>query len=227
MKNLVKAVLKVMEECEGIEKSMDVGTGRSSYKGVSDKDVKIKVGQSMRRNGLIILPTKITPNLQIERWEEEQAWNGQKQMKQKQSAFTETITEYLLCHESGEHVTLSGYGHGVDTQDKGAGKATTYALKYTLLYTFLVATGHIDDADKSHSNDIEIPSAKPQTVKSKASKEDLFVKFAAKEGGLTKKVAGMIKKAINEYDWSNEKILKLLAEANNTTVTEQDIQNIK
>ena len=33
--------------------------------------------------------------------------------------------------------------------DKSAGKATTYALKYALLYLFMVPTGKIDDADKT------------------------------------------------------------------------------
>jgi hypothetical protein len=47
---------------------------------------------------------------------------------------------------------IAGYGHGTDPQDKAAGKATTYALKYALLYTFLVPTGDIDDADKTHSD---------------------------------------------------------------------------
>ena len=49
--------------------------------------------------------------------------------KSKQSVFTDAHTKYLLLHTSGESIELSGYGQGVDTQDKGAGKATTYALK--------------------------------------------------------------------------------------------------
>lgn len=160
MKQLVKAVLNVMEECEGIDKSLQVGEGRMSYKGVSDKDVKLKVGQSMRKHGLIILPTEITPITQLNRWEEEQEWNGKKTIKQKQSVFTEVITKYRLIHESGEEATVAGYGHGVDSQDKSAGKATTYALKYNLLYTFLVATGHIDDTDNTHSEEIKTPTLK-------------------------------------------------------------------
>ena len=42
-------------------------------------------------------------------------------------------TKYLLLHESGESLELAGYGHGIDSQDKGAGKATTYAMKNALL----------------------------------------------------------------------------------------------
>jgi hypothetical protein len=154
MKNLIKAVLSVMDEVKGIDKTMNVGTGSSSYKGVSDKEVKKIIGQSMKKNGLVIFPIDVQPKTTIERWEE----SGQFGNKTKQSVFTEVNTTYLLCHESGESIQLSGYGHGTDSQDKASGKATTYALKYALLYTFLVPTGTIDDADNTHSNDIKIPT---------------------------------------------------------------------
>jgi hypothetical protein len=153
-KNLIKAVLSVMDEVKGIDKTMNVGTGSASYKGVSDKEVKKKIGLSMQKNGLVLLPISIEPKTTIERYEEQTQYGN----KVKQSVFTEVTTKYLLCHESGESIELAGYGQGVDSQDKSAGKATTYALKYTLLYTFLVPTGTIDDADNTHSNDIKIPS---------------------------------------------------------------------
>jgi hypothetical protein len=154
MKNLIKAVLQVMEEVKGVDKTMSVGTGNSSYKGVSDKEVKKIIGSSMKKHGLVILPIGIEPKTTIERWEEQSQYGN----KVKQSVFSEVVTKYLLCHESGESIELTGYGHGTDSQDKTAGKATTYALKYTLLYTFLVPTGTIDDADAHHSNDIQIPN---------------------------------------------------------------------
>lgn len=154
MKNLIKAVLNVMEEVKGVDKTMSVGTGNSSYKGVSDKEVKKIIGSSMKKHGLVILPIGIEPKTTIERWEEQSQYGA----KVKQSVFSEVVTKYLLCHESGESIELTGYGHGTDSQDKTAGKATTYALKYALLYTFLVPTGTIDDADAHHSNDIQIPN---------------------------------------------------------------------
>ena len=104
MQKLIKAVLQVMEECEGIEKSMTVGKGSNSYKGVSDKDVKLKIGGSMRRNGLIILPTEVNPVYELNTWEQD--YNGS--VSRKQSIFTQVTTKYLVCHESGETVTLAG-----------------------------------------------------------------------------------------------------------------------
>ena len=44
------AVLKVMSEVSNIEKKLNVGSGATTYKGVSDKDVKQKVGEAMEKN---------------------------------------------------------------------------------------------------------------------------------------------------------------------------------
>lgn len=149
MKEISKAILAVMAEVKGIEKSMTVGSGSYSYKGVSDKEVKDVLQPIMIKHGLSILPTNVEAKVTTDRWVD----GG----KQKQSTFTEVTTKYLLLHSSGESIELAGYGHGVDNQDKGAGKATTYALKYALLYTFLIPTGKIDDADTTHSDEVEVP----------------------------------------------------------------------
>jgi hypothetical protein len=135
---------------------MNVGSGNFGYKGVADKDVKHAIGQAMQDNGLCLIPTSVEQTVQVDRWQEEEYGKT----KQKQSVFTEIKTKYLLLHESGESIEVAGYGQGVDSQDKSAGKATTYALKYALLYLFMVPTGSIDDADKSHSNDVAAPPKK-------------------------------------------------------------------
>jgi hypothetical protein len=146
---LAQAIVNVMKEVKSIEKNLSVGDGRSAYKGVADKDVKHQIGEAMSRNGLCILPISIDSKVSIERWVEETNYGP----KNKQSVFTEVSTKYLLLHESGEDMEIVGYGHGVDSQDKSAGKATTYALKYALLYAFMVPTGTIDDAETKHSDE--------------------------------------------------------------------------
>lgn len=152
--NLVKAILSVMKSVKNVEKNMEVGSGKSSYKGVSDKDVKEKIGKAMAENGLALIPIDVDSKIHIDRWTEKD-YNGND--KSKQSVTAEVKTKYLLIHESGESIEVAGYGHGVDSQDKAAGKATTYALKYALLYMFLVPTGQIDDADNTHSDEIPTP----------------------------------------------------------------------
>ncbi len=160
MKIIAKAIIKVMKDVKGMEKNSHVGSGRNTYNGTKDQDVKEVFNEALAKNGLCIMPIEIDDETQIDRWTQE--YNGQPQ--QKQSVFTKVKVKYLLLHESGESVELMGYGHGVDPQDKGAGKATTYALKNCLLYTFLTPVGKIDDTETTHSDEIQTPQPKPAKV---------------------------------------------------------------
>ena len=173
MKNLAQAVIKVMQEVKGMEKNSKVGSGGYAYSGTKDQDVKEIFNNALERNGLCILPTEINPTVKIERWVENN--------KTKQSIFTEVQTKYMILHESGESQQLAGYGHGIDNQDKGAGKATTYALKNCLLYAFLTPVGKIDDTDTTHSNDIPVP----ETTKEKTDDLDLQIAITAINGSKT------------------------------------------
>lgn len=161
MKEISKAIVKVMQEVKGMEKNSRVGSGNFGYNGTKDQDVKEVFNDALSNNGLSMLPIGVKANTEVSRWEE----NG----RTKQSVFTEVETKYLLLHTSGESIELAGYGHGVDTQDKGAGKATTYALKNCLLYTFLTPVGKIEDADTTHSNDIGVK----QVIKQEQKKDKL------------------------------------------------------
>ena len=169
MENLAKAILCVMKDVKGIDKTLTVGAGTMSYKGVPDQEVKKILGESMAKNGLCVLPIEIDEQTQIDRWEEVDSYSKEtpKAMKQKQSVFTKVKTKYLLLHESGESQVIVGYGHGVDLQDKGAGKATTYALKYAMLYSFFVPTGKIDDTDHSDTKEIAVSHQMQEKVPQK------------------------------------------------------------
>lgn len=160
LSNITKAIIQVMKDVKGVEKDLNVGSGSYGYKGVGDQQVKLVIRKSMQEHGLAIVPTSVEEETQLSEWDE----TSGNFTKRKQSIFTKVRTKYLLIHDSGESIEIAGYGHGVDNQDKGAGKATTYALKYALLYTFLVPTGEIDDADTIHSSEVEIPPTSPKPV---------------------------------------------------------------
>jgi len=150
-KNITTAIIEVMKEVNNIEKNTTVWAGKFAYKAVSDKDVKKAIRDSMTKNWLSIIQTWVEWNIKIDRWEEtNDYWT-----KTKQSVFTDVTTKYLLLHTSWESIELAWYGQGVDSQDKWAGKATTYALKNTLINIFLVPTW--EDTDNTHSDDLPVP----------------------------------------------------------------------
>ena len=163
MQELINAVIAVMKSVDNVEKGMTVGSGNYAYQGLSDKDVKMTFKKALSDNGLCVLPIKVEPNTTVSEFEVAG--------KRKQSVFTEVVSTYLLMHTSGASVEISGVGHGVDAGDKAAGKATTYALKNALMYSFLTPSGAIDDADNTHSNDLggnSAPAAPAPKKKAKA-----------------------------------------------------------
>ena len=168
MNNISKAIIQVMKAVKGMEKNSSVGSGNNAYQGTKDQDVKEVFNTQLSEAGLCILPIDIEEETQIDRWVDPKYQN------QKQSVFTKVKVKYMLLHESGESIELMGYGHGVDPQDKGAGKATTYALKNCLLYTFLTPVGKIDDTDATHSEDIKTPQPVKAPFKKKRAYTDDF-----------------------------------------------------
>ena len=215
MKNLAQAIVKVMKAVKGMEKNSRVGTGNSAYDGTKYQDVAETFNQAMSENGLSMLPIDIEEETKIDRWQEVDPWSKEtpKAMKTKQSVFTKVKVKYLLLHESGESQVITGYGHGIDSQDKGAGKATTYALKNTLLYTFLTPVGKIDDSETTHSNDIKTP---PKKTKSKQPKEkynfgtDEKLKWvndaqvAAMKKAITDGQKESVISSLSKYKWSKD-----------------------
>jgi len=181
---LHEAIVQVMKDVKNIDKEMTIGSGSNSYRGVADKDVKQKIGQSMAANGLTCLCVDIKPTIRLDRWEEVDPWSKTtpKAMKTKQSVFTEVLATYQITHaESKESINIMGYGHGVDPQDKSAGKATTYALKNALLYSFLVPTGAIDDTDSTHSDTVSTPQVKKELPPIDDLLYDKYIKFISEQ----------------------------------------------
>jgi hypothetical protein len=203
---LYKAIANVMKDVKNIDKSMTVGTGNNAYKGVSDKDVKLKIGAAMENHGLIMVPKNYHNEVTIERWMEKTNYGE----KQKQSVFVECNAQFELIHvETGQSIDIPAYGHGVDSQDKAAGKATTYALKYALLYTFLVPTGSIDDSDNTNSAEIPTPKTPAPTPKTPAPKQLPKVDFV------------MAVDAIKKGKTTVDKILKV------RTVTPEELKALR
>lgn len=201
MENLAQALNSAMKEIDGIEKDMQVGNQNYGYKGVSDYEVKKLFKGIFQNNGLMLIPTSVQAKTDISRWEESTTYQDKTTVKQKQSCFTEVETEYLLLHTSGESVKIAGYGQGVDSQDKGAGKATTYAMKYALLYLTLTPTGKIDDSDNTHSEETTIPKTTPPPSKKPILKESTY-KLAIASTNLQS-----LKESLTKYDLTNKQII--------------------
>ena len=66
MKSISKAIINVMKAVKGMEKNSNVGTGRNSYQGTKDLDVKEVFNEELSKNGLCILPIDIEEETKVE-----------------------------------------------------------------------------------------------------------------------------------------------------------------
>lgn len=142
--NLYKKISEVMKDVAYLKKDDHIKFGSTNYKAISEEKVTQAVRASLIKHGLIILPIK------------------QEHLKEGNLSTVNT-TYKIVDVDTGIYEEIVSSGTGVDTQDKGVGKAMTYAYKYLLLRTFAIPTG--EDPDKVSNEeieDIELESLKKQ-----------------------------------------------------------------
>jgi hypothetical protein len=128
--NLLQKINAVMKDVEYLSKDDKVEFGSTKYKAVSEEKVTSAVRKSMANHGLVIFPVE--------------------QAHSKEGNLTTVNVKYKLADiDTDQFEIIVSSGTGVDTQDKGVGKAMTYAFKYALLRTFAIPTG--EDPDKISS----------------------------------------------------------------------------
>ena len=198
-----KAILKVMEAVNYLQKDKIVGSGSSSYKSVTGAKVRAAIRSAMIKEGLTIITQNIEFTEEVSNWEETNNYGT----KRKQQVRITAKVDYILEHTSGESRSLQGLGTGVDSQDKAPGKALSYALKYTLLNLFVVPTGL--DPDEIHSEEIEVKPAPKEAPK--AAKKVTAEKYKTLEAWVVEDPSRYAR-ALIEYALT-EKQIKSLEEA--------------
>lgn len=142
--SLYQKIQRVSNEIKNLEKDMDVGTGSYKYKAVSDLQVTLAVKAAEEIHKLVSIPMKqeLISHEVIKTINK----NGNEAL-----TYVDNIkmTVSIVDLESGESIDIESFGKGIDSADKGFGKASTYARKYALLNAYKIATGEDPDADKS------------------------------------------------------------------------------
>lgn len=138
-----------MSESEGLEKDLVVGTGQSSYKAVGEKEVLNMLKPLFKKHRLVVFP--ISGIMTEENSAVETSYKGEVTTKVR-NVTQLTVQFKIVDIDTGESEILVGFGNGADSQDKGSGKAFTYAFKTMLSKTFMLFSG--EDTDNTHSDDI-------------------------------------------------------------------------
>jgi hypothetical protein len=176
-KNLYQRISAVMQDVEYLKKDDSVGSGSYAYRAISEEKVTETVRKSLIENGLVILPI-----------EQEHLQHDHQREHNKIVSISTVNTKYKIVNidTPTEFEIIASSGTGVDSQDKGVGKAMTYAYKYLCLRTFAIPTG--EDPDKVHNADLEkvqkekakpqetnVPQAKANTATAK--QQELILKL--------------------------------------------------
>ncbi len=150
--NLFEKIQSVSMEIMNIEKNMKVGSGSYAYKAVSDFDVTLEVKKAEAKHKIVSIPIKQEI---ISQYAHKQIAEGNKEKILFEDNIKMTI-RIIDIEKPTDFIDVESFGKGLDSGDKGFGKASTYARKYALLNAYKIATGEDPDAEKS--NDIKIPS---------------------------------------------------------------------
>lgn len=161
--NLFEKIQAVSNEIKNIEKNLQVGKGQYSYKAVSDLDVVLAVKDAETKFKIVSIPVK-------------QEMVKSEIVKSVKNDGGETINyvdiikmtlRVIDLENPSEFIEIESFGRGLDTADKGFGKASTYARKYALLNAYKIATGEDPDKDKE----------KPQVAVKEDEKRDAVVNY--------------------------------------------------
>ena len=153
--NIYEKIKMVMSEVEYLSKDDSIEFKATRYKAISEEKVTSAVRKSLIKHGLVIFPVK--------------------QHHSREGIITTVDVTYRIVNtdKPEEYIEVVSSGTGADTQDKGVGKAMTYAYKYMLLRTFAIVTG--EDPDKIASDEI---TEKLEEEKKKKSEEEKKQKIA-------------------------------------------------
>ena len=156
-KTVYEKILAVMSTVSYLNKDGFVETGKGKgYKALTDEKVLAAVRPALVSAGLVILPVK----MEQQRTDEQvKAYDG----STKTNRVTDVSVTYRIINVSNpdDFVEVVSSGTGVDTQDKGIGKAMTYAKKYAILNSFLIPSGEDTDQISSDKYTEQLMGAAP------------------------------------------------------------------
>lgn len=199
-KNIFQRVSAITAELRTVAKNLTVQTGKNnSYKAVSERDILDAVKPLEEKYGVYSYPVRRNV-LESNLLESENSFTdakGNTTVTKKTTFMTriDTVYRFVNIDKPDEYIDTTTFAEGIDAQDKGSGKAMTYADKYALMKAYKISTG--DDPDQTASEDTEYkkatptqkPAPKPKTPRDllidKLNEKGIDITVYAQEKGLT------------------------------------------
>lgn len=137
--NIYEKISAIMQEVQYLTKDDHVEFGQTRYKALSEEKVTSIMRAALIKYNLVVFPIEQTAS--------------------RTGNITHVDVKYRMVNVENpeEYIEIVSSGDGADTQDKGSGKAMTYAFKYMWLRTFAIPTG--EDPDKISSDELDAKEA--------------------------------------------------------------------
>lgn len=145
--NIYQKLAAITADMQTVAKNLSIDTGNGkSYKAVSERDVLDSVKPLEAKHGVYSYPVN-RETLESERLETETKYGV------KTSFYTriKTVYRFVNMDDPADYIETVVFSVGLDSGDKGDGKAMTYGDKYALLKAYKISTG--DDPDQQASVD--------------------------------------------------------------------------
>lgn len=150
--NIHQRMAAITAELQTVAKNLNVDTGKNkSYKAVSERDVIDAVKPLEAKHGVYSYPASRRV-LESAALESENEYNGRVTKKTTFFERIETVYRFVNTEDPTDFIETTTFAEGIDSQDKGSGKAMTYADKYALMKAYKISTG--DDPDQTASEDV-------------------------------------------------------------------------
>lgn len=137
--NIYEKIAAIMRDVQYLAKDDHVKFGQTSYKALSEEKVTSIMRAELMKYKLVVFPVE--------------------QSASRSGNISHVDVKYRMVNVENpeEYIEIASAGDGADTQDKGSGKAMTYAFKYMWLRTFALPTG--EDPDKISSDELDAKAA--------------------------------------------------------------------
>ena len=132
--NIYEKITAIMKDVQYLAKDDHVEFGSTKYKALSEEKVTSIMRSELLKYGLVVYPISQAAN------------------RTGNITHVDVVYRMVNVDNPEEYIEISSCGDGADTQDKGSGKAMTYAFKYMWLRTFALPTG--EDPDKISSAEL-------------------------------------------------------------------------
>ena len=142
--NIFEKMLNITNEIANVNKNLTVGEGKSSYKAVGEADILKAVKELEFKYRVYSYPAKREVI-------ESTMYTTTNNYGEKNNIFSRIKTTYRFVNidKPDEYIETITFAEGIDTQDKGSGKAMTYSDKYALMKSYKIITGEDPDQNPS------------------------------------------------------------------------------